>query len=453
MKYFLAIISFLILCTAAVSAQQTQPISINGDSLAVSTLNNESIREVIGHVILRQGNVVITCNRAVQFLSRNNALLEGNVVVRQDSLTIEAPRGNYYGNQRVAECSTGVRLNDGKVILKARNGNYYFKEQRAFFSENVRLYDTVSTLTCDRLDYFKNENRAVAVGNVMIEDSVNTIRSDSMVHFRSTRITFAEKNVSISNFRNNLSITGNHLENYGERKYTLVTENPVLVQIDNSNREKPDTLIISSLKMESYNDSTLKFVATDSVKIVQGIFSSKNDYSIYYREDGKLITSKTAESTMPPVLWYGDTQLTGDSINIFMKKNRLDFIHVMNNGFILSQNQSYRQRFDQISGDTLKIYFDSLGINHTDVEGNVLSIYYMYENGAANGLTKSSARRARILFREKAVSEVKMYSSVVSEYYPENLVVKNELSFTLPSFRIQTGRPAKEAILSASGPM
>ncbi|MEI7811150.1 MAG: OstA-like protein [Ignavibacteria bacterium] len=429
----------------------SQLITVIGDSLTGRNIGSESIREVIGSVILTQGNIRITCDRALQYLSRNNAVLEGNVVVTQDTLTIRAQKGFYNGNTRIAECNTGVQLDDKKVILTAVNGNYYFNEQRAYFSGHVKFYDTVSTTTCDLLDYFKNENKAVAVGNVKIVDSLNTIMADSLTHFRNKRITFAQNNVSLANSANNVIIYGGHLENYADRKYSLVNDNPLLIQIDTLNAGGKDTLIISSGTMESYNDSSAKFIATDSVKIIRGDFASKNSYSVYYRNEERIITGKKENDINPPVLWYENSQLSGDSINIFLMKNHLDRINVFNNSFVVSKNKTCGLRYDQISGDSLTMYFDTSGINHTDVTGNVLSIYYMYDNDIPNGLTKSSAQRAKIIFKKKLVGEVKLYVSPVSEYYPEMLVDKNELTFTLPAFVIYKNRPVKEKLLNKTG--
>jgi len=62
--------------------------------------NGESVREVHGHVIINQGAVRITCDKAVQYLSRNEVELIGNVVVTQDSIIIKTERGFYYGNTK-----------------------------------------------------------------------------------------------------------------------------------------------------------------------------------------------------------------------------------------------------------------------------------------------------------------------------------------------------------------
>ena len=79
----------------------------------------------------------------------------------------------------------------------------------------------------------------------------------------------------------------------------------------------------------------------------------------------------------------------------------------------------------------------------TEVKGNVLSIYYLYEEGEPNGLLKSSAKEIEIFFRSGKVNQVKMFGSPISEYHPENLVIDNEKNFTLPTFFIYGGKPSR----------
>ncbi|RJP61406.1 MAG: hypothetical protein C4539_19885 [Ignavibacteriales bacterium] len=424
-----------------------EPIIINGDSLVGKQVNGENIREVIGNVVLTQGNVRITCNKATQYLAKNDALLEGNVIATQDTLTIKTERGFYYGDERITESKSEVTLNDRRMTLTALSGEYHFNERIAYFNRHVTLTDETSTLTSNNLTYFRQEEKAVAVGYVTIRDSVNIIKADSLVHFRNSKITFAEKNVRIKNQKENTVIFGEHLEDYSKKNYSVMTDKPVLVQIDTTDSGDIDTLVISSVKMESFNDSSKKFIATDSVKIIRGLFASKNAYSIFYRNEDKIITMKRKPEDNFPVLWYNLTQLTGDSIAIMLNDNQLDRIEVYGNGLILSSNADYETRYDQMSGDMITIYFDTSGINNTEVTGNVLSIYYSYEGTEPNGLIKASSQKGRIFFEDDKVNEVKMYSNVLSEYHPENLVTGNELSFALPAFILINDRPLKDDLI------
>ncbi len=484
LKIFFKII-LLIFAAASFLSAQNNYIQVKGDSLVGKTINGEMIREVFGNVVLTQNNVVITCNQATQFISKNQAELIGNVVIKQDSITITTARGFYFGDEKKSVSDTDVKLEDGKVVLTAKRGEYFFDEHRAFFQDSVVLKDSVSTLTADSLTYFKDENRIVAVSNVNIADSASIITADSLEHFRKTRITFADHNVKVVNKTNNLILFGEHLEDYPEKHYTLVNKKPVLLQIDTSyvhsadslaysnsqqadSTMKIDTLVIRSRIMEAYRDTLNYFKATDSVKIVRGNFASLNDFTIYFKKAEKIITYKTSDSTLPtgqaglpdgeagaqPYLWYENSQLTGDSVTISLDNNKIRFLKVNKNAFIISQNEYNPVRFDQTSGDSVLMTFENSKLIQTDVWGNVFSIYYQYDGKEPNGLTKSSSQNAVILFgnpslrdKNSKVDEIRLYGSPNSEYYPEKLVKGKEEGFVLARYVAFKQKPAKEILL------
>jgi lipopolysaccharide export system protein LptA len=467
--YKLFQISFIIflLSFSTYSQEAGEMITVVGDSLVGRIVSGETTREVYGHVILTQGNVVITCNKAIQYISRNDAELIGNVVVKQDSMTIKTPTGFYYGNERRAESSAGVQLDDKKVILTADSGEYYFNDDKAIFRSRVTLYDTASTLTSRELTYYKNEDRAVAIGSVEIIQKDNIIDADTLEHFRDSRITYANSNVRIKNRSNNVQIFGDHLIDYAKQFHTIVDKNPLLVQVDTTRSRLPDslivgtdsietkldTLIIKSELMEAYRDTVNTFEAKDSVRIWRNDFASLNDYSVYFKNENKIITYRRNENSMKPVLWDEETQLSGDSIIIFLKDNEIQALEVVKTAFVLSPNENYHNRFNQISGDKLIMYFDSGAVSRVDVKGNVYNVYYMYtDEQKPNGLTQSSAESADINFNKRKVSEVRLYGSPKSDYYPENMVAGKEQNFALPGFRLFENRPYKKELLKQIKP-
>jgi lipopolysaccharide export system protein LptA len=431
---------------------QNELITIVGDSLKGMVINGESIREVSGNVVLTQGNVRITCNQAIQYLARNDAELIGNVIVTQDTLTIRTERGFYFGNLRKTTSSSDVKLDDKKVILTAKQGEYYFDEQRAFFKNDVKLYDTVSTLTSETLTYFRNEDKAIAVGQVKIVDLENTIYADSLEHYRNLQKSYAYNNVLIKNNTNNVIVFGNFLEDNRLTKYTLIDNGPILIQIDtvivkneDDNEDITfDTLFISSEKMEVFRDEEEKFVASDSVKIIRELFSSLNDITYYFQDSSKIITYKKAEELKQPVIWYGYSQLTGDSITIYLVDNKINQLDVDGTSFMLTQNENFPERFDQSSGTATKIYFDNNKVTRVEYFDNVFSIYYMYDDNQPNGLIKANSKDAVIYFEDNEVSDVKLLGNPGTEYYPENLVEGREKNFLLPKFNLIQERPSKD---------
>ena len=444
--------------------QNNQPIIVTGDSLIGKSLNGQTIREVYGNVVLKQGNVIVNCKKAIQYLAKNEAELIGDVVVKQDTITLITERGYYFGNERKAESANGLKLDDGKVILTADSGKYYFDRHYANFNSQVLLYDTATTLTADRLHYYKDENKSIAVGNVKINDGENIIYADSLINFRDTRQSFAFNNVEIKNIRSNILIFGNHLEDYPQKHFSLIDRDPLLFQIDTTYRNvidslpggehvarkeiKLDTLIISAEVMKAYNDSSNYFEAIDSVKIYRGNFASVNNYSIYFRSLGMIITKKTSPLTAQPVLWYNNTQITGDSVTIFTEDNKVKKVFIDRNAFLLSYNERYKDRFNQLSGERFVMTFGDEGLEKNEVYGNVRSIYYLYEDDTPNGLTKSSANNTIMEFENKEVAVVRLYGLPNSEYYPENQIEGLERSFTLPGFYFYNNRPKKQFLLS-----
>lgn len=440
-------IFLFILISVSIYAQENQIVAI-GDSLVGRVINGESIRELHGNVVMTQNNVRITCNRAIQYLAKNEAELIGNVVVTQDSIVIKSPQGRYFGNSQIAFSDAGINLTDGHVKLKSRKGYYYFEEKRSYFFDGVSLQEGVSSLTTDKLNYYDNEDKAVAIGNVMVKDTASTLFADSLVYLRQTKITNAFNNIRLFNSTNNLEIFCDRLDDDGIKNHTRIWENPILVKIDSTSDSKADTLVVSSVTMESFNDSTNKLIAKDSVKILQNSFSSINSKTILYQNDESVEIIKQEDDSQPPVLWNENTQLVGDSVFIKVKEKKLNQIQLKNNSSIISEHKDLNFRYDQISGKNILIFFDKDEIKQTDVYGNVLSIYYVFDDGKPNGLIKSSSENAKIFFKNKEVEDVRLYGKPQSEYHPENMISGKEKDFTIPTFKLYSGKPAKDELFS-----
>jgi lipopolysaccharide export system protein LptA len=433
--------------TVSFAQNEDEQIRAVGDSLVGRNINGESIREIYGHVIMTQGNVKITCEKAIQYIAKNEAELIGKVVVTQDTLVIKTDRGYYYGNTKTSYSNIGLFLTDGHYSLTAKNGYYYFDEKRSYFYDNVKMKDSLSTLVADRLNYYSGEDKAVAVSNVRISDTTSTIFADSLIHLRKIKDTYAFNNIRIYDPSNHLAIYGNYLEDFGQKKYSKITGNPFLVRLDTTSTGELDTLMISSKVMESFSDSTKKMIVTDSVKIIRGTLASINNQTFYYKNGDKVQTYRRESDQIPPIIWNEKTQLVGDSVNIFMKKNQLDWMEVKSSASIITINQDSLFRYDQMSGKNIKLFFDNGKLSRSEVTGNVLSIYYMLEDNEPNGLLKSSSERAKILFKDKAVNDVRLYGKPVSEYHPENMIKGKEKDFTIPTFKIYNNKPTKENLL------
>ncbi|KAF0151513.1 MAG: OstA family protein [Ignavibacteria bacterium] len=445
---FCASLFFFFLCYAAFLAQDNNRIVAIGDSLVGKLINGESIRELHGNVVMTQGAVSITCDKAIQYLAKNEAELIGNVVVTQDSIVIKTIRGYYFGNSNIAFSKNGIDLSDGHVQLYSKTGYYYFDEKRSYFYDQVNLKEGVSNLSALRLNYFDDEDKVIAGGNVIVSDTSSTMLADSLIYFRNTKNTFAFNNIRLYNYKDRIAIFGERLEDVGQNKYSKIWGNPFFARIDTASDGQLDTLMVSSMLMEAFDDSVQKMVATDSVKILKTGFASSNHQTFFFSANNEIRTFKKEGDELPPVIWNDETQLSGDSVYVFIKDNRLTRINLNSNAVIISEHKDKPFRFDQISGKAVKIFFENGEINLTDVTGNVLSIYYLYDEDEPNGLVKSSSQSAKIYFENGEVKDVRLYGKPATEFHPENLLEGKEKEFTIPSFKIFTNKPTKEQLLS-----
>jgi lipopolysaccharide export system protein LptA len=443
---------FLLSVSTVVFAQEE--IVVTGNEMIGRVENGVTTREVNGNVVLKQGNVTITCNKAIQYIATNNAHLIGNVIVTQDSLTIKTPEGFYYGNERRAFSDKGVTLDDRKVVLAAQIGEYLFKENKADFRRNVKLTDKTTILTSDRLLYFRKENKAVAVSNVKITDPENIMYADSLVHMRASKITYCFKNVMIKSIKDGVTIFGDHLVDYRLEHHSIIDENPLLVQLDTTFNQKRDsvisidTLIIRGRAMEAYRADSSRFIVRDSVQIIRSGFASASDQAIYYDKEEKIYTYRLSDTLPQPAMWYQLTQMTGDSMQIRLKERAIQQVDIVKSAMIISQNEFFPLRYDQASGEKLILYFKDKALAQTDILGNVLSYYYMYDDKEPGGLIKASARDAKLMINASRVQEVHLYGEPKSEYHPENLVRGSERKYVLPQFMINEHKPQKQKIFS-----
>lgn len=404
---FFSIAILLSLCPAW--GQESKVIVLHyADSLQGRVIDGEDARELIGHVRISQGNVVIECDHALQFVERGQVLLTGNVVVRDENTTMRAPRGLYHRDARRAEAFDSVSLDDGKVRLTAGYGEYRVEPRIGFFRGRVKIVDSASTVTSDSLTYFRNRRQSLAEGRVKIVNETDHV-----------------------------IMTGGRLEHDAGTQYSRMEIDPLLLQIDSLSPGETDTLAVRSLVMEAHRDSlNQRFVALDSVHMVRSDLAGMAGFAEFFVEGDSMLLRRS------PVVWYRDTQISGDSMNVRLSKRKLRRVDVMGNAGAISRSDSlYPDRLDQMVGETMRLSFGDTALNRIDVETRAISIYHLYEDSLANGLNKISGDRIIMHFAGGKVNQIRILGGVEGQYVPENLAKNREQEYALPGLTWRIDRP------------
>lgn len=384
------------------------------DSLRGLTIDGENARALIGNVRMRHGKTKITCAKAIQYYTSKKVQMEGVVEVNDDTMRLVGMRGMYYADSRIAEAFDRVLLEEPGTILRAGYGKYFMNEKRAYFKTNVYVEDSTSILTSDELTYYRDDEKSIADGNV-----------------------------KIVNAKNGITIFGNHFENYKKEKYSKVTGQPKLIQIDTDPKGKHDTLAVTAIELESYQDTLERLIATDSVRIIRNDLAAESGVCIYYTDLDSIVLQRS------PFIWYAsdkhdDNQVSGDTIYIKLKKRRLETVYVREKAVAISRADSlYPKRFNQLTGQEIVLHFNDDKIQQIDVNTTATSLYYLFDKSKGNGLNKSTGDQIRMTFMDGKIDKINAISNVEGQYYPEKMVKGKENDHNLPEFNWREKKPKK----------
>ena len=113
-----------------------------------------------------------------------------------------------------------------------------------------------------------------------------------------------------------------------------------------------------------------------------------------------------------PIVWAHNSQITGDTILLYLDSNHLRKMFVPNNAFLVSQSGPEKAKlFNQIQGKTLTGYFSNNSITKMLVMPNAQCIYYSQDdkNGAYMGVEEANSARMLILFSDQKIRDIKLY--------------------------------------------
>jgi lipopolysaccharide export system protein LptA len=368
-------------------------------------IDGEAARRLVGNVKFHQGKIVVSCREAIHYKERNKIVAKGEAEFWDGTMRMVADSGAYYGNTKTLEAFNRVMLEESTTTLKASYGKYYADEKKAFFSKNVSVEDTSSLLTCNELTYFREEQKTIAIGDVKITDH-----------------------------RNGVTISGNHFENYRKKRFSRMTEHPLLFQVDTAGEGKHDTLIVRSSTMEAYQDTVERFIARDSVTITRAGLAAEAGLSVFYTVLDSMTLAKS------PMIWYSsgtydDNQVSGDSIFIKLRNRKLETVYVLGDAFAISRAEStYANRFNQMTGQEIVMRFEEGKIRGIDVDKTATSLYYLFDKQRGDGINKTTGDHVSIFFRDGKVDGIKVIGGAEGQYFPEKMIVDKESDYNLTGF-------------------
>ncbi len=443
----IASIFFLIISAITLLADESggnpaagEPINlIHADSLIGKETPSGTNRELIGNVHLRQGNVTVWCNRATQFLSENRVQLIGNVRIIQGTVTLTAPRADYDGNSRIAVGTQGVKIVDRKTTLTAKAGRYSTQTVIANFYGDVRVEDDSVAIDADTIEYHRSTENSYASGNILMNAKYSHafIKGDSSVNFPKLNYSRVVGNAVLYQMD---TVATEQKDSLTPKDSIIPTKDTLSLSKNDTSPQKHslDTLTIASSLMEAFRGKGERYVATGKVEMMRGNLAAKSDTAYFEKMEERVRLRGT------PIVWYDSTQLSADSIIVYIPKQRLSRIEAYAHAFSASRNDTlHYERADQLSGEAIFISVENDTLREVFAKGDAKSLYFLLKEKDPDGVARHTADSIRITMENGKPEVIRWLGGVNGESFPERMVEKKTKEYYLPAWRWETLRPNK----------
>ncbi|HEY6161861.1 MAG TPA: OstA-like protein [Bacteroidia bacterium] len=504
-KLFLAGILLCFLLCPAFSFAQKKKTTIQSSANSIeSDPRVKDARRLIGNVHFTHEGVNMYCDSAYLFGGNTRLEAFSNVRIMQgDTLTLYGDHLKYDGNTRTAEVTKNVRLNNrdmslttdfltydmnssiasyhnkGTLVSKentlvSEHGYYNSKSREFSFKKNVVLTNPEYVMHCDTLRYNTFTKTAYFLGPTTIVSSnqANTIycengwydtdkdisqfnknavivtrqqklKGDSLYYNRKKGYGKAMMNIQVIDSVENMVITGNFAEYFEKTENSIVTGKAMLMQIFDE-----DTLFLhgdtlratyetkDSAKMKVIDYKKRMMFAYHHVKFYKPDIQGKCDSLVYTASDSTMRLFKD------PVMWSDKNQLTGDKVELLTAGGHIEQIKLLNNAFVVSQEDSVR--FNQVKGKNLTGYFVKDELHKIKVEGNGQTIYYAKDKNKYMGVNKADCTDILILLKDNEVDKITFITKPDATLFPFKDAEPKEMRLKglKPRF---TERPQKQA--------
>lgn len=371
------------------------------DSLKGAGQTEVGIREFIGNVKFRQGNVTVMCDRAVHDVASNRARLYGHVVVKQGTMTMQAPYASYDGNSYLAKADSGVKVFDEGKKVTAKRGTYSTRLHVAHFADSVIAVDDTLTVWSDRSTYNKDTRVSSASGRVVVRDTVENawMRSDSLLNDPGSNIIKILGDAAVWRYRE-------------------------------------DTLFIIADSIIVYKAPSEAYVAKGNVELVNGSIAARAD-SIDFSD-----TSGRIHLVDNPAVWSDSMLLVADTITVMAPNRKLKSITGSHRGLMVSRSDTARpDRYDQISGDTVILNVSEDTVRTLIAFGDAKSIIWRIENNEPQGMAQFASDSIKAYFLEGKPEDVYWLGGIQGQHHPEKIAAARVTEYLLPGFMWRTDRP------------
>ena len=492
----LFILSIILLFSTEGLAQKR--LRFKAETLKGGTLDGSRVQYLIDNVVIRQDETTIYADSAIVRKQDNTAEAFGNVRITEgDSVDIRAKRMIYGGGSGTARLREEVVYRDGNTVLYTDSLDYNKFDGIARYFGGGRMIDGETVLTSESGVFDKANQTARFYENVELRMDGGVVNSDTLIYNTETKeatfkgpttvvrndgsVTYAEKglvydtrsesttviegeidnpdyvitgdklnydqvndvftatgNVVMTSKTEDVVITGGHSVYDKKTGYTYVYDKPVMRRPV----EEGDTLFLSAdtlVAIEAEKDLDKRMLAYHDVRIYKNDLQGISDSLVYFFADSSIFFYQD------PVLWNENSQLTGDTISVYMRNNELDRLMLRTNSYVITQDSI--KNFNQVKGRQITAVFKEGELNRINVDGNAESLYFVLEEetNLLVGMNKISSGNMAMYFKD-GLDRIDVFQNPEGKFMPPHEIAEPDKR--LPGFNWRVAeRPTRNSVL------
>ena len=437
----------------------------------------------MGDVIFTQGDSLqMTCNTIEYDGKTKTAIAIGNVDLKKSDMTLKTEKLNLDRVNSKAFYNTKGVVVDSASTLTSQRGTYFMAENKYRFTSDVTILNPKYIVNSEQLDYFTKLNQAYLYGNSKIKGETYTIfcergfydmqrekgvfkenatlyyddkiiKGDSL-YFESERdYASASKNISIIDSLNNSIITGHYGEIFKAKDSAIITRRAMAINIvdQDSLFIHADTLVATGPKdkriLRGYYDVRILKSdirgRSDSLYLDQSIGLTKLLSRPLTNQQEQIFTEADRNGANP-VLWFGESQMSGDKIFLLsdLVTRKLDSLKITGNIFIIEKDTLSEDGYQQIKGGILNGAFKEGRLDNIVITKNTEMVYYLYndEDLQLIGIDKTTCSALQMNFTDGQIENITFLVSPNGDVYPEEELPLNDRTLKGFIWRI-TERP------------
>lgn len=462
--------------TTKLPAQQKKRIDIEkADYLDYNEKIVANAQRLIGNVQIRHNEVLMWCDSAYAYTGTSKVDGFGNVHINQgDTLHLYSDRVFYNGDISFARAFGNVKLVKRNTTIYSDTIDYDLKTNTGYYDDSGKIIDSTNVLTSIIGKYFVDKDLVYFYKQVEGSNEKYNLTSDSISYNTVTEIIFIHSPTTIKDSVNILyaedgwydtrtgaaelkknpvllnekqQLTANFIRYDGTHKKGFANgfveindfENKTIVKGMNAKYDEnvEAALVTDSAVFMLYNEKDTLFLHADTLRTIPDtIKDNKVVFAYYnvrfYRQDIQGVCDSivyfTRDSTVQfhtsPVLWSDKHQLIADFIEMKSNEPAPDEVHLINNSFIISMQDS--AMYDQIKGKKMIGYIVNNEISRIDVDGNGQTLYYARDENQIIGLNRAESSRIAINFRDGKVYRIAFQSQPEGKLTPLDQLGESE---------------------------